>query len=185
MQRVRYQILGLLLASLIFTRKQAKYVSARCQHFQLHAFIQQYNSLLQQISINYSYIYKLDLGNELESIQIITQLQNPIFLLLQNNHFFLDLFRQQRKKMGNCKIPSSRYHHQDQKTMKRAPKRHIVVYVGEELARFVVPISCLKNPQFQKLLEEAAEVYGYHSRGGIILPCSESTFNSVLNELQR
>ncbi|KAL1557826.1 SAUR-like auxin-responsive protein family [Salvia divinorum] len=63
---------------------------------------------------------------------------------------------------------------------KRAPKGHMVVYVGEEMCRFVVPISCLKNPQFQRLLDEAAQVYGFHSNGGIMLPCSPSTFIRVV-----
>ncbi|GFP87067.1 auxin-induced protein 6b [Phtheirospermum japonicum] len=50
------------------------------------------------------------------------------------------------------------------------------------MQRFVVPISCLKNAQFLELFDEAAEVYRFHSSyGKIILPCSESTFLSVLN----
>lgn len=79
--------------------------------------------------------------------------------------------------MGNCKIQS--IDHQGKK--KKTPKGHIVVYVGEELSRFVVPICCLKNPLFQQLLEEAAEVYGFHNCGGIILPCSQSTFFRAIN----
>ncbi|KAI3448261.1 hypothetical protein Pfo_004926 [Paulownia fortunei] len=85
-------------------------------------------------------------------------------------------FSNQQQKMANCKIPS-----RDEGKKKRTPKGHIVVYVGEQQRRFVVPISCLKNPQFQELLEEAAEVYGFHSYGGIMLPCSESTFFRVIN----
>lgn len=64
---------------------------------------------------------------------------------------------------------------------RRAPKGHMVVYVGDEMSRFVVPISLLKNPQFQSLLDEAAEVYGFHTNGGIVLPCSLSTFFTILN----
>ncbi|KAL8553563.1 hypothetical protein ACS0TY_002030 [Phlomoides rotata] len=76
--------------------------------------------------------------------------------------------------MGNCNMVCGK--------KKRTPKGHIVVYVGEEMRRFVVPISCLKNPQFQQLLEEAAEVYGFHNGyGGIILPCTQTTFFRVIN----
>ncbi|CAK9163117.1 unnamed protein product [Ilex paraguariensis] len=59
---------------------------------------------------------------------------------------------------------------------KRAPKGHFVVYVGEELRRYFVPTSYLRNPSFQQLLERAAEEYGYPSQKGIILPCDETTF---------
>ncbi|CAA0812409.1 SAUR-like auxin-responsive protein family [Striga hermonthica] len=64
----------------------------------------------------------------------------------------------------------------------RTPRGHIVVYVGEKMRRFVVPISCLRNAQLQELFEESAEVYGYYSNcGKIVLPCSESAFFGVLN----
>ncbi|KAI8554867.1 hypothetical protein RHMOL_Rhmol05G0130100 [Rhododendron molle] len=65
---------------------------------------------------------------------------------------------------------------------KRAPKGHFVVYAGEEMRRFVVPISYLKVPIFKQLLDEAAEEYGFqHSHGGIVLPCHESTFQQALD----
>ncbi|XP_058216743.1 auxin-induced protein 15A-like [Rhododendron vialii] len=66
---------------------------------------------------------------------------------------------------------------------KRAPKGHFVVYAGEEMRRFVVPISYLKVPIFKQLLDEAAEEYGFqHSQGGIVLPnCHESTFQQALD----
>lgn len=65
---------------------------------------------------------------------------------------------------------------------KRAPKGHFVVYVGEEEEhkRYVIPTSYLKNPIFQKLLEKAAEEFGFHSHKGIVLPCDESTFQKVI-----
>ena len=80
------------------------------------------------------------------------------------------------KKMGICKMQTRNELGQK----KRAPKGHIAVYVGEEMCRFVVPISFLKNPQFQRLLNEAAQVYGFQSNGGIMLPCSPSTFLRVV-----
>ncbi|KAJ0040061.1 hypothetical protein Pint_27552 [Pistacia integerrima] len=64
---------------------------------------------------------------------------------------------------------------------RRAPKGHFVVYVGEELRRFIVPLSYLKNPTFSQLLDKAAEEYGFDSRKSIVLPCDESTFRSFLH----
>ncbi|KAI7750537.1 hypothetical protein M8C21_029064 [Ambrosia artemisiifolia] len=66
------------------------------------------------------------------------------------------------------------------------PKGHLAVYVGEqEKRRFVVPISCLEQPLFQKLLRESEEEFGFdHSMGGITLSCEEDAFfqlTSILN----
>lgn len=65
--------------------------------------------------------------------------------------------------------------------VRRAPKGHFVVYVGEEMRRFVIPLSYLKDPTFQKLLEKAAEEYRFSTGRGIVLPCDESTFRRFLN----
>lgn len=65
--------------------------------------------------------------------------------------------------------------------VRRAPKGHFVVYVGEEMRRFVIPLSYLKDPTFQKLLEKAAEEYMFSRERGIVLPCAESTFRRFLN----
>lgn len=64
----------------------------------------------------------------------------------------------------------------DNEGTKRAPKGHFVVYVGKEQKRFVIPLSMLKNPTFQQLLEKAADEYGYGSQKSIVLPCDEFTF---------
>uniref|UniRef100_A0A2C9WFF6 SAUR family protein n=1 Tax=Manihot esculenta TaxID=3983 RepID=A0A2C9WFF6_MANES len=66
---------------------------------------------------------------------------------------------------------------------RRAPKGHFVVYVGNEMKRFVVPISYLHNPMFQQLLNNAADEYGYSNQNGIVLPCDVSTFNSLISFL--
>ncbi|KAJ9145969.1 hypothetical protein P3X46_028293 [Hevea brasiliensis] len=67
---------------------------------------------------------------------------------------------------------------------RRAPKGHFVVYVGNEMKRFVVPTSFLNYPIFQQLLDKAAEEYGYDHQFGITLPCNESTFNILIASLQ-
>ncbi|KAL5788783.1 hypothetical protein ACOSP7_005732 [Xanthoceras sorbifolium] len=65
------------------------------------------------------------------------------------------------------------------------PKGHFAVYVGEtERKRFVVPISYLKHPSFQKLLRQAEEEFGFdHPMGGLTIPCSEEVFMDVTNHL--
>ncbi|XWS33066.1 hypothetical protein CRYUN_Cryun22dG0046400 [Craigia yunnanensis] len=68
---------------------------------------------------------------------------------------------------------------QDYNEKGRAPKGHFVVYVGEELSRFVVRLSYLKIPPFQQLMEKAAEEFGFKSQNSIVLPCDESTFRRV------
>ncbi|KAJ8572529.1 hypothetical protein K7X08_009040 [Anisodus acutangulus] len=75
------------------------------------------------------------------------------------------------------------YGDDDEEVGKRAPKGHFVIYVGEELRRFVLHISYLKNPCFQKLLEEAAQEFGFRSPKGIVLPCDECTFQKNFRDL--
>lgn len=62
---------------------------------------------------------------------------------------------------------------------KRPPKGHFVVYAGKEQKRFVIPLSFMKKPIFQQLLEKSAEEYGFDYSNGIVLPCDESTFHSL------
>ncbi|XP_020204027.1 auxin-induced protein 15A [Cajanus cajan] len=53
------------------------------------------------------------------------------------------------------------------------PKGCLVVYVGEKMKRFVIPISYLIQPSFQDLLSQAEEEFGYdHPMGGLTIPCS-------------
>ncbi|KAJ4721010.1 Auxin-responsive protein [Melia azedarach] len=74
--------------------------------------------------------------------------------------------------------------HEEIEVSGRAPKGHFVVYVGEErMRRFVVPLSCLKDPTFQKLLQKAAEEFGFPGQKRIVLPCDESTFLTLLTSI--
>ncbi|KAL2241771.1 UNVERIFIED_CONTAM: Auxin-responsive protein SAUR50 [Sesamum indicum] len=74
---------------------------------------------------------------------------------------------------------------------KIAPRGHFVVYVGSEMTRFVVPLSLLKNPLFQQLLDRAAEEYGFDHHNttttttttGITLPCDEPTFRRLIDAI--
>ncbi|KAJ9189636.1 hypothetical protein P3X46_000905 [Hevea brasiliensis] len=67
------------------------------------------------------------------------------------------------------------------------PKGYLAVYVGEtEEKRFVVPISFLKEPSFQDLLNKAEEEHAFdHPMGGLTIPCREETFIGVTSSLSR
>ena len=60
------------------------------------------------------------------------------------------------------------------------PKGFVAVYVGESLKRFVIPISHLNHPEFQDLLSQAEEEFGYdHPMGGLTIPCTEDAFDNI------
>ncbi|XP_058731395.1 auxin-induced protein 15A-like [Vicia villosa] len=63
------------------------------------------------------------------------------------------------------------------------PKGYVAVYVGEEMKRFVVPISYLNQPLFQNLLNQAEEEFGYdHPMGGLTIPCREDVFLDITSQ---
>ncbi|CAN4107426.1 unnamed protein product [Withania somnifera] len=59
------------------------------------------------------------------------------------------------------------------------PKGHFAVYVGENRTRYIVPISFLTQPQFQRLLHCAEEEFGFEHNMGITIPCEEVVFLSL------
>nr|GMD51663.1 auxin-responsive protein SAUR32-like [Ipomoea batatas]GMD55075.1 auxin-responsive protein SAUR32-like [Ipomoea batatas] len=50
---------------------------------------------------------------------------------------------------------------------------------GEEQQRFVIPVIYINHPLFLQLLKEAEEVYGFHHRGPINIPCHAEEFRHV------
>jgi len=59
---------------------------------------------------------------------------------------------------------------------------HFVVIakdIGEEAKRLVVPLSSLKNPTFLRLLEDAAEEYGFDQHA-LTIPCRPSELEMLL-----
>ena len=76
---------------------------------------------------------------------------------------------------NNCKQQDS----SERRRGRRAPKGHFVVYVGEGLKRYELPLSFLKNPRLQQLLQKAADEFGFDGQNGIILPCDDSTFQTI------
>lgn len=64
------------------------------------------------------------------------------------------------------------------------PKGYLVVYVGNKMKRFVIPISYLNRPSFQELLSQAEEEFGYyHPTGGLTIPYREDEFLSLTSHL--
>lgn len=64
------------------------------------------------------------------------------------------------------------------------PTGFFAVYVGEERKRFVVPTGSLSHPLFKMLLEKAHDEFGFEQRNGLVVPCSVSTFQEVLNAVE-
>lgn len=64
------------------------------------------------------------------------------------------------------------------------PKGYLAVYVGDNMRRFVIPISYLNHPSFQDLLSQAGEEHGYfHPMGGLTIPCMEDVFLNLTSQL--
>ncbi|KAJ4774703.1 SAUR-like auxin-responsive protein family [Rhynchospora pubera] len=64
------------------------------------------------------------------------------------------------------------------------PKGHFVVYVGDNRSRYVVPISFLSYPVFQSLLQRAEEEFDFDYDMGLIIPCEEVVFCSLISSLR-
>ncbi|KAF8012559.1 hypothetical protein BT93_G1271 [Corymbia citriodora subsp. variegata] len=64
------------------------------------------------------------------------------------------------------------------------PKGHFAVYVGESRSRYIVPLSFLSHPDFQHLLRQAEEEFGFDHDMGITLPCEEVIFQSLTSMIR-
>ena len=64
------------------------------------------------------------------------------------------------------------------------PSGFFAIYVGEEEERFVVPTSFLSHPLFKMLLEKSYNEYGFEQRNKLVVPCSVSTFQKVVNAVE-
>lgn len=60
----------------------------------------------------------------------------------------------------------------------------VIAVDGEKLkrSRFVVPLSYLAHPGFLKLLEQAAEEYGFDHEGAQEIPCRPSELEKLLSD---
>ncbi|XP_052170740.1 auxin-responsive protein SAUR50-like [Diospyros lotus] len=61
---------------------------------------------------------------------------------------------------------------------------HFAVIAADknELRRFIVPLSYLSHPSFLRLLEEAAEQFGFDHEGAVTVPCRPSELERMLSE---
>jgi len=67
---------------------------------------------------------------------------------------------------------------------KKIPVGFFAVYVGEERERFIVPTRFLGHPLFKILLEKAHDEFGFEQKSGLVVPCSVSTFQEVVNAVE-
>lgn len=56
----------------------------------------------------------------------------------------------------------------------------VLAVSDERPSRFILPLSCLSNPLFLKLLESAAEEFGFNQEGTLAIPCRASELERVL-----
>ncbi|CAI9778924.1 unnamed protein product [Fraxinus pennsylvanica] len=66
----------------------------------------------------------------------------------------------------------------------KTPPGTFAVYIGEERQRFVVPIGYLSHPLFKMLLEKAYNEFGFEQRNGLVVPCSVTAFQEVVNAVE-
>ncbi|KAI4300497.1 hypothetical protein L6164_033868 [Bauhinia variegata] len=74
--------------------------------------------------------------------------------------------------------------HEEEAPSNRTPTGFFALYVGEERQRYVVPTSYLSHPLFKILLEKAYDEFGFEQRNGLVVPCSVSAFQEVVNAIE-
>ncbi|KAG9159087.1 hypothetical protein Leryth_017560 [Lithospermum erythrorhizon] len=77
-----------------------------------------------------------------------------------------------------------RAHKEGSSPRSKTPTGSFALYVGEERERFVVPTSYLSHPLFKILLEKAYNEFGFDHKSGLVVPCSVSTFQEVVNAVE-
>ncbi|KAI3683561.1 hypothetical protein L1987_84069 [Smallanthus sonchifolius] len=62
---------------------------------------------------------------------------------------------------------------------------HFAVIASDDYVerRFVIPITYLRHPSFLRLLERAAEEYGFDHEGALMIPCRPSELEWMLEEM--
>ncbi|KAL3745759.1 hypothetical protein ACJRO7_014817 [Eucalyptus globulus] len=64
------------------------------------------------------------------------------------------------------------------------PKGYLVVCIGEELERFIIPMDYLDHPAFRFLLREAEEEFGFQQTGVLRIPCDVPVFQNVVKTVE-
>ncbi|KAJ7957853.1 Auxin-induced protein [Quillaja saponaria] len=86
--------------------------------------------------------------------------------------------------MKRCSSLGRKHGYDEQGLPLDVPKGHFVVYVGENRSRYIVPISLLTRPEFQTLLQQAEEEFGFDHDMGLTIPCEEVVFQSLTSVLR-
>uniref|UniRef100_B9HRD3 Auxin-responsive family protein n=1 Tax=Populus trichocarpa TaxID=3694 RepID=B9HRD3_POPTR len=129
-------------------------------------------------------------------IQFFGEIQKKRFVIpvpYLNQPIFQDLLSQAEEQlgydhpMGGLTSPCREGIFMDVISCLNIPKGFLAVCIGEiEKKRSVVPLSYLKEPSFQDLLNKAEEEFGFsHPMGGLKIPCREDTSIDVLSSLSR
>ncbi|KAL2456991.1 SAUR-like auxin-responsive protein family [Abeliophyllum distichum] len=58
----------------------------------------------------------------------------------------------------------------------------VIAVDDDEFKRFIVPLSYLTHPSFLRLLEQAAEEYGFDQDGALTIPCRPTELDRILAE---
>ncbi|CAI9768536.1 unnamed protein product [Fraxinus pennsylvanica] len=58
----------------------------------------------------------------------------------------------------------------------------VIAVDDNELKRFIIPLTFLTHPSFLRLLEQAAEEYGFDHEGALTIPCRPSKLEQLLDE---
>ncbi|KAL2541081.1 SAUR-like auxin-responsive protein family [Abeliophyllum distichum] len=56
----------------------------------------------------------------------------------------------------------------------------VIAVDDDELKRFIIPLCFLTHPSFLRLLEQAAEEYGFDHEGALTIPCRPSKIEQIL-----
>ncbi|KAK1372369.1 Auxin-responsive protein SAUR71 [Heracleum sosnowskyi] len=64
------------------------------------------------------------------------------------------------------------------------PKGFLAVCVGEEMKRFVIPMTYLRCKAFDILLKEAEEEFGFQQEGILRIPCQVCLFEEIIKLLE-
>lgn len=83
------------------------------------------------------------------------------------------------KKLQKCFLLMIKRNDDKSKDVK---KGHFVVIAEDEdeIKRFVVPLRFLTNPMFVRLLEQAAEKYGFNGNGALTVPCRPNEIQMLM-----
>ncbi|XP_057788572.1 auxin-responsive protein SAUR50-like [Salvia miltiorrhiza] len=86
--------------------------------------------------------------------------------------------------LKKCSSLGKRHGYDEEELPVDVPKGHFAVYVGENRSRYIVPISFLAHPDFQRLLSRAEEEFGFDHEMGLTIPCEEVVFRSLTSMLR-